>query len=260
MRRFFLVLIAALGACTDAGTDPNTVLGLRFDGSSYPSIVAGDSLRDSLGTLQPLLATAFNYKGDPVEGAQVVFSSPDTVLQMFADGGVFARARKPDGTPARVFATIGVLQSQPDSLFTVPRADSIRPDKGSQTVVVTSALGGVSPADSLPFVVFGDTATLAPKTFVPAWLVSFQLRYRGALLSPADTTVAYTFFATTGANPRRVPSSVDTTDASGKAARAVFVRSISATEDTIYVVATIRQRKAGTPSKSAQTMILLRPQ
>jgi hypothetical protein len=260
MRRFILPLAAALGACTDAGTDPDAVLGLRFDGSSYPSIVAGDSLRDSLGNLQPLLATAFNYKGDPVEGATVVFSSPDTVLQMLEDGGVFARARKPDGTPARVYATIGVLQSQPDSLFTVPRADSIRPDKGAQTIVVTSTLGGVSPADSLPFVVLGDTAAVGPKAFVPAWLVSFQLRYRGTLLSPADTTVAYTFFATTGANARRVPSSVDTTDVSGKAARAVFVRSISVTEDTIYVIATIRQRKLGTPARTAQTMILLRPQ
>jgi hypothetical protein len=112
----------------------------------------------------------------------------------------------------------------------------------------------------LPFVVFGDTAAVAPKAFVPAWLVSFQLRYRGTLLSPADTTVAYTFFATTGANARRVPSSVDTTDVAGKAARAVFVRSISVTEDTIYVIATIRQRKLGSPAKSAQTMILLRPQ
>jgi len=75
-----LACLLASAACTEVGTDPNAVVAIRFDGAAYPSIVLGDSLRDSLGTVQKVVATGLNYKNDPVEGAQFVFSSPDTVL------------------------------------------------------------------------------------------------------------------------------------------------------------------------------------
>ena len=261
MRRAVMLLAFVASACTDVGTDPNAVVALRFEGSIYPSIVAGDSLRDSLGALQPLKATALNYKSEPVDGAEIVFSSPDTVLRMLSGGDVFALARKPDGSAARVFATIGSLQSQPDTLFTVPRADSMSAAKARDSMVV-SASGGTSGPDSLRYFVFGDTAATGPKAPVPAWLVSFQFRYHGTTITPTDTSFAYTFEASGGATPRRIATFIDTTDTQGKASRRIFVRSLSptVTEDTIFLIATARPRtRNGTPI-SRETMILLRRQ
>jgi hypothetical protein len=261
MRRL-AVLIGLVGAaCSDAGTDPNAVVAVRFDGSAYPSIVAGDSLRDSLGALQPLKATGLNYKGEPVADAAFVFSSPDTILRMFTDGVVFARGRKPDGIPARVVATSGSLQSQPDSLVVVPRADSMKAAKDIDTIPMFPT-GGTTP-DTLRFNIFGDTLAGAPKPPIPSWLVTFQVQHRGVLLSPTDTSFAFTFERITTTTPsRRVATFVDTTDASGKVERRVFVRSLSTgvSEDTIFLIATARARKAGLPPISAKTMILVRPQ
>lgn len=263
MRRLVVALIAlGCAACTDVGTNPNAIVAIRFDGSAYPSIVAGDSLRDSLGTLQPLQAVGLNYKNSPVEGAPFVFSSPDTILRMFANGVVFARGRKADGNPTRVFATVQALQSQPDSLFVVPRADSIAAGKVVHTVPVSSTGTGVTGPDSIPFFVSGDTVAGAPKVGIQAWLVSFQLRYKGTLLAPTDTSVAYTFVTTTTTPPRRLPSFVDSTDASGRASRQVVVQQISTglAEDTIFLVATARPRKTGAAPLRAETMILFRRQ
>jgi hypothetical protein len=245
-------------ACTDVSTDPNAVVAVRFDGSSYPSIVVGDSLRDSLGALQPLQATALNYKGDPVASAKFVFSSPDTALRLFGDGNVFGRSRRAD-TPARVFATIGSLQSQPDSLLVVQRADSTAVIKEADTVDVISGTGGASStAATIGVKVFGDTASGTPKAPVPGWLVSFRLRYRGTIIQPTDTSFAF-MFETVGTTRRL--RFIDTTDASGTANRRLFVRSMSpgVTQDTIIVVATIRQRKANTAPITAETPVLLRP-
>ena len=262
MRRLIAVVFPTLVcvACTEVSTNPNAVVALRFEGSAYPSIVVADSLRDSLGALQPLVGTGLNYKGDPVGDARLEFSSPDTVLRVFEDGVVYAKGRKTDATPARVFATIGTLQSQPDSLAIVHRADSIAAPAVASVPVAATANFTISQPDSLRFFVFGDTATVGPAAPVPAWLVSFQLRYKGQLIPPNDTSVAYMFVSTNATTPVRRPMPIDTTDAQGKATRQLVVKSIptSVTEDTIFVIATIRTRRAGTAPISAQTMVLLR--
>lgn len=254
-----LVVLAAV-ACTEPVTDPNAVVALRMDGSGYKSIVGGDSLRDSLGVVAFVKATPLNYKNEPVNGATVVFASPDTILRVSEGGGVLARGIRTDAVGSLVYASVGSLQTAPDTLFTVARADSIKAERDIQTMNVTST-GGVSLPDSLPFTVLGDTAKVPaadkPRVAVRSWLVSYQLLYKKALLSPTDTTKAYTFWPTTGTNARRVASFVDTTDQSGRAARGVFVRSITATEDTIFLIATVRQRQAGSKPKSDTTMILL---
>ena len=266
MRRGLVALIPAIAgaagatalACTDVSTDPNAVVAVRFEGSAYPSIVVGDSLRDSLGARQPIFATGLNYKGEPIAGAEFVFSSPDTNLRVLNDGMVFARSRKTDASPARVFATSGSLQSQPDSLLIVPRADSIQAAQDVDSAGVLSTGNASTGRTLVAFSVFGDTLAGAPKAAVPGWLVSFQLRYHGVLLPPTDTSRAFTF-VTFGNDTLRKATFVDSTDASGKAERGVFVQSIPAavTRDTIYLIATIQARKAGVASKSDTTMMLI---
>ena len=260
MKRRLSVFAVVLGAaCTEVTTDPNTIVAVRFDGSAYPSVVADDSLRDSLGALQPLRATGLNYKGDPIEGAGFVFSSPDTVLRVYETGDVFATRRKPDATPARVFATAGKLQSVPDSLFVVQRADSMKPTKQADTIFFDPD-GGGSSADppTLLFGVFGDTVAGTPKAPVRSWLVSFQLRYHGTTIQPTDTSYAY-MFEVNSAKTARVPTSVDTTDANGVASRRVFVRTLSVPEDTIVIIATMRQRLANSTPIRDSAFIVIRP-
>jgi len=259
VKRGLSVCALLLGAaCTEVTTDPNAIVAVRFDGSAYPSIVAADSLRDSLGALQPLRATGLNYKGDPIEGAGFVFSSPDTVLRVYETGDVYATRRKTDATPARVFATAGKLQSVPDSLFVVQRADSLKALRQVDTMSFDATGGGTTGPDSITFAIFGDTAAGQPKAPVPAWLVSFQLRYHGTTISPTDTSYAYTFeLNSTGR--ARVPTFIDTTNASGSAGRRVFVRTLSVPEDTVVIVATMRQRVANSAPIRDSTFIVIRP-
>lgn len=260
MKRILTVFAVAFGAaCTQVTTDPNAIVAVRFEGSAYPSIVADDSLRDSLGALQPLRATGLNYKGDPIEGAGFVFSSPDTVLRVYETGDVFATRRKPDGTPARVFATAGKLQSVPDTLLVVQRADSFKATRPTDTIFVDATRGGTSSDVTLMiFSVFGDTATGQPKAPVPSWLVSFQLRYHGTTIQPTDTSFAYTF-EVNAAKTARVRTYVDTTDPTGVASRRVFVRTLSVPEDTVVLIATIHRRKANTVPIRDSTFIVIRP-
>ena len=257
IRRALGVLVTlAAAACTEPVTDPNAVVALRMDGSGYKSIVGGDSLRDSLGNAVQVRATPLNYKNQPVDGATIVFASPDTILGIGETGRVFAKGVRSDGAGSLIYASVGALQTAPDTLFTVVRADSIRAERDVQTMSVTST-GGASLPDSLPFTVMGDTAAGQPKVTVRSWLVSYQLVYNDTLLSPTDTTKAYTFWPTTGANARRIASFVDTTDQSGRTARGVFVRSISQTQDTIFLIATVRPRISTLKPKSDTTLIVL---
>jgi hypothetical protein len=257
IRRALVVLFALAGAaCTEPVTDPNAVVALRMDGSGYKSIVGGDSLRDSLGNAVPVRVTPLNYKNEPVNGATVVFASPDTILGISETGRVFAKGVRTDAAGSLIYASVGALQTVPDTLFTVVRADSIRAERDVQTMNVTST-GGASLPDSLPFTVTGDTAAGKPKVTVRSWLVSYQLVYNDTPLSPTDTTKAYTFWPTTGINARRIASFVDTTDQSGRAARGVFVRSINQAQDTILLIATVRPRKSTLKPKSDTTLIVL---
>jgi hypothetical protein len=62
-----LAAAAAGGACVEITTAEQGVLSIRFD-PLPPSIVAGDTLRDSLGRVQRLRAVAFDAAGDSVAG------------------------------------------------------------------------------------------------------------------------------------------------------------------------------------------------
>ena len=257
MRRAFVALAvaaaASLAACTEVSTDPDAVAGLQFDGVGYPSIVVGDSLRDSLGLLLPLAATALNNDGDPIPDAEIVYSSPDTVLEMKGGGVVYARRLNPNGTATRVFATVGSLQSQALSLFTVPRPDSLARSVEADTAV-GSPTTGATVADDLLFTVLADTSTEQPPVPVQGWIVTFQLRYRDALLSPTDSSIAYSW---TG-SARRILSFVDTTSSDGRAGRKVRIQSFRAPEDTIFLVATARPRKVGVSPLRSEIRIIVR--
>ena len=107
---------------------------------------------------------------------------------------------------------------------------------------------------------FGDTAAGTPKAIVPAWLLSLQLKYKGTTIATTDTSFAFTFEVTgSGTTAVRTQKIIDTTDASGNAGHRVFVRTLTAAEDSIYLIATIRQRKSGTQPIRDSTLVIIRP-
>jgi hypothetical protein len=249
-----VVATLASSGCTQVATDANAVVALWFEGSAYPSVVVGDSLRDSLGAVQPLIATALNYRNEPVPDAPMEFLSRDTVLQVFEDGVVYARARRPD-TVATVFATTGTLQSQPDSLFVVLRADSIAADSAT----MTRPTGGLLVPDSIAFKVFVPGVDGAPATAARHWLVSFQLQLHDQLLDPTDTTAAYTFTGDFRDLRRIRRSFIDTTSSAGVVSRGLLVHceALATGPDSVIVIATLRDRRPGTEPKRAQTVVRL---
>ena len=121
---FALVLGAA---CTEVTTDPNTWSRCGSMARRHPSIVAGDSLRDSLGASQPLRATGSTTRAIRSKArSSVVFDRRHRVRASRQTGDVFATRRSRTATPARVFATVGKTPERADSSFVVQRADSIR--------------------------------------------------------------------------------------------------------------------------------------
>ena len=257
MKRSLSVLIALLVGCTDVSTDPNAVVAVRPVPTPYPSIVERDSLRDSLGALLPVRVEWLNTKGVPVAGVAALFSSPDTSLQIFETGVVFARNKKADGSRALVFATHGSLQVRADSLFIVSRPDSISADSATMTRAVDATIV----PDSIFFTVLVSGAGAQAAAVAPNWLVSFQLKLHDKLLAPTDTTAVYTFSSTgrTGTE-QPVRSFIDTTSSSGKVSRGLMIKcgALAIGNDSVIVIATMRDQRPGTQPKSARTVVRLK--
>src|SRR5690606_3045445 len=153
----------------------------------FPSVVAGDTLRNEDGAAVPVVATAYNGRGEPVAGASVVYFSndPDITIE---NGIVVAGSDGEPGRQVRVFATAGrvtvELSSQsplrviqepvllepvgevPDSVSW--SAPSVRSEP--MEVALTSAAVGEAPA--------GEP--------VAGWLVRYTLSFRGSTLEPED--------------------------------------------------------------------------
>ncbi|HSU97331.1 MAG TPA: hypothetical protein VLI40_08875, partial [Gemmatimonadaceae bacterium] len=76
-----LLLSAAVlgaGACAEINTDPNFAAAIAIDTLPFPSIVANDSLRDSLGVARPLHGSVFNIEGNVLSSIAVSFRTPDS--------------------------------------------------------------------------------------------------------------------------------------------------------------------------------------
>ncbi|HZI27123.1 MAG TPA: hypothetical protein VFD64_03145, partial [Gemmatimonadaceae bacterium] len=59
-------LVAA--SCIDLSVDPDEIVAIELGDFAWPSIVAGDTLRDASGAIAPLVARLFDGDGDPVTG------------------------------------------------------------------------------------------------------------------------------------------------------------------------------------------------
>lgn len=237
--------VVAVGACSDINTDPKAVAAIAFDSVAAPSIVAGDTLRDSLGVVRRLHASAYNLQGAVLTGVPIRFRSPD--LRVTVDsvtGVVTADSIRP--SPVRLVAQAAGLQTAPDSLYVIPSPDS---------VVVTN------PNDSLLYSVRDTTPVVSNALAVrvvhltaPATLDAVQhYRVSYSIAYPVDTLLV----RLVGDEATR-RSTIDTTDADGNAGRRIRLRPIKITSqtDSVVVFATVRYR--GLPVAGSPVRFLLR--
>jgi hypothetical protein len=245
----FLCAVGCLSAlaCTDLSGSSIPVLSIQFDSLAAPSVVVGDTLRDTTGAVIFPVVHAFDFNGDEIASIPVRFQSPDSgVVVDSITGVVFGDSLR--STPARIVATVGTLQAiqrvdltlRPDLMVAVNGRDTLSYSLIDTTVNISRSLTvklthGIAPDDSA----------------VKSYIVSF------AIVSQTDPNLA------TLVNDAGKPSVVDTTDASGVAGRSIRLHPLfltsGTTVDSIFVNATARFKGVPVSGSPVQLVLLLRP-
>lgn len=239
--------VALLLACTDVTGARDAILSIQFDTLRSPSVVLGDSLRDTTGALALPRVTAFNFEGDPVASARVRYHTADRGVTVDSITGLI-RGDSLRAKPARIIATVGEIQAQqllsvvlrPDTMFAVNARDSIRYSLLDSTLNLSSAVTislrhGKAPAD----------------TAVSPYLVSFSV------VSPANALLADLV------DEAGRKSLVDTTDASGVAGRRIRLHATALSgptvTDSIIVSATAKYRGTVVKGGPVRLVVKIKP-
>ena len=249
-----VVIAAVAGACTDTSTGPSQIVALEFDTLAFPSILTGDTLRDSLGKVAPLHAVAYNGNGAVIAKPAIQYVSLDSTVAISPTGIVTAQARSGG---ARIIASAAGLQSVQRILLITRRPDTVIITGKKVDTLSYALIDNPSTNVSNPFgvrVVTRDTA--GGVTGSTGWLVSYQAFYRGKALAQSDTTVASLWHKSSA-----TPSLVDTTTSDGSAGRRLRLRPIGlqAVRDTFVVLATVRYRGAQVPGSPARFVLMVVP-
>ena len=232
-----------IAACFEVPTDANEVLSIEFNPPASPSVVVGDSLRDTLGVIQPLSITAYNYSGDVVQDPQVRFSTVDRGIRVDSLTGIVAgdSAR----STARIVATVRGL-SISTLIGVALRPDTVL-DANARDTLAYSILdsANISPPIGVKVV----HTTPADTTAVQSYLVSFRI------VSPVDTAFARLVTETSAR------STLDTTDAAGVASRRVRidVGRLANAVDSVIVQAFVRYRGVNVRGSPARLVLKVKP-
>jgi hypothetical protein len=237
-------LAGATFGCEDLSSDPKSVLSLRFDSLATPSVVVGDTLRDTTGVVALPVVHAFNFDGDEIPSAPIWFQSPDSGISVDSVTGITV-GDSLRSTPARIIATIGDLQAIQQVAVT------LRPD------VITA----VNASDSLEYSLLDTTQNVSPT-------LKIKLSHGVAPNDSAVTSYIVSFSIVSESAPdlgelvndSKKPSSVDTTDASGIAGRAIRLHPLLLSSDnpvdSIIVNATAKYR--GVPVSGSPVRLVLK--
>ncbi len=246
-RLFLAAAAVALGvpACTQVGSDPNAAVAIELIAPQSPSVVIGDTLRDSTGTAVPLLARAFNSRNIQIPSPRLTFITRDTTRNATVDSltGFVVGRKLGDVT---IFANVGNLPSAPIVIHVVPRPDELIPaDSVRDALSVIGLLEATG--RPLPVKLRADTTPLtATDSLIPVqnYLVRFRIVEPAGLESNASDTTRLVLVNDVGR-----PSLLDTTDAQGIASRKLRISPAvprSAIPDSVTIEATAR-RPDGTP-------------
>lgn len=249
-----LVSAAVLGACHDLGTAPDGIVALTFDTLPYPSVVAGDTMRDSLGRAAKLNAIAFNADGKVITGAPVHYVALDTGVDITSGGYLVATTRS--GGTIRVIATATALQSLQKSITVTHEPTKVATTgKTADTIKYALPDAASNVSSALTVKLTRDSAGAAVP--VPGYLVSWQGQFHGTTMNQADTTLATIWDDATA----KKASTVDTTGADGTASRVIrlHANTLPVTADSLVLLASVRNRGALVAGSPVRFVIQFRP-
>ena len=235
---------ALAAACVEIPTGADDILSFQLDPLPSPSVVVGDSLRDSLGAVKGITIRAFNFSGDEVANPPITFAAVDRGIRVNSATGVVIGDSVQSA--ARIIATLDELSAtarisvslKPDTIFGSPLRDTL-----SYSVIDTL---NVSPTIGVKV---KSASGIGADSSVASYLVSFRI------VSPADTALAH---LVTEGNAR---SSLDTTDASGIAGRRIRlnVGKLTALRDSIIVQAFVKYRGVNVRGSPARLVLIVKP-
>lgn len=240
-----LGMVGLAAACTDISGSSTSVLSIQFDSLSAPSVVVGDTLRDTTGAVVRPVVHAFNFQGKEIIPAPVFFLSPDSGITVDSATGIVV-GDSLRSTPARIVATVGTLQAiqnvdvtlRPDLVQAVNSLGSLQYSPIDTTLNVSPQLQvklmhGVAPNDSA----------------VKSYIVSF------AIVAQSDPRLSELV------NDAGKASVVDTTDASGIAGRKIRLHPVflKSAVDSIVIHATAKYRGVQVNGSPVRLVLLLKP-
>jgi hypothetical protein len=182
-----------------------------------PSVIMGDSSRDSLGKVDSLRVYAFNAKGDTVRDVQVSFFVLDTLkgLTVDAHGIAFGDTLSPSARVVAVVrpagATSGGLQTSALSLPVTIAPDTVY--KTSTDTLYINPTDTIAYSSGISVRVMGGVDRQAP---VNAYLVRYAITH--APDAKAGDTAAFLVEESNKRSPN------DTTNTGGDASRRVALR------------------------------------
>lgn len=234
-------------ACTDISGSSSAVLSLQFDTLASPSVVVGDTLRDTTGAIILPVVRAFNYKGKEITPVVVYFQSPDSGVTVDSATGIIV-GDSLRSSPARIIATVGNLQAVQRLNLTL-RPDSIAAQKGVDTLnySLLDSTKNVS-TEALSAILFHG---ITRDSVVTNYIVSFEI------VSQSNPNVAE--LVDDGGRA----SQVDTTDGSGIAGRKIRVHPVNlgtaTTVDSVIVQATAKYHGQPVTGSPVRLVMLLQP-
>jgi hypothetical protein len=240
--------IAGTAAACIFSTDAR-VAQLRFNRLPGPSVVVGDTLRDSLGIASPLTA-------EITEGRTVTFIPLDTNIRVDANGFLTARSRDTASNASNIVRVIadgdGSLQTPPAPLTVTVRPDQLVQHGAVPVALLYDPAAAGTVADtanrSAPLqvrlrhaFVAGEAGAVARDTVVRAYRVRYEIV---AVPAVADSAAIV--------DDNRILARFDTTDNSGIGSRRVriYPKTSATTDDSVVVLARVWYRSvqiAGSP-------------
>jgi len=200
-----LLIAAVAAACNEVGTNPNTPVAIQLDAPASPSVLLGDTLRDSLGVAAPLRVVVFNFKNDSIPGIPVSFLAVDSTGSVSVDQSLGIVVGHQLVGQVLVVATAAGLQSIPDTIAVVDTPSVMLQQDSSRDSVDYSFAGGLR--DTV-LTLRVRLLHLPDSAAVPDYLVHYTILHPSPFDNTDSTNVQLV-------NPAARAELVDTTDATG---------------------------------------------
>ena len=234
-----------LAACTDIPSGANDILSFQIDPLPSPSVVVGDSLRDTLGVVKGISLTAYNFSGNEISSPPVIFRAVDRGIRVDSLTGIV----RGDSvrSSARIVATVAGLTGN-FLVAVTQRPDSVTASNARDSLSY-SLVDSVNISPELTVKVLTFAPAVPTDSTVGQWLVSFKV------VSPGDTALARLV------NDIGGRSSLDTTNSSGIGGRKIKldVARLTNLVDSVIVQAFVKYRGVNVRGSPVRLVLKVKP-